>query len=263
MLDEAWTKVETHRENEMSGGILLLDDCHNHIWEVNRLVERFATITNPHMKLILVLTKHHWNPRSKSPAIFTRGRGYEVSRLSGSEMNGLLDLLDRRGEVKALVEDRFLGFARAERRRRLEERCASDMFVCLKNIFGFESIDNIILREYADMSELHQEIYRTVSAMEAAGVKVHRQLIIRTLGIAAQSISGILDNLSDIVSEYTISEREGLYGWRCRHAVIAEIVTKWKFADEDETYRLYESIINNLNPTYELEIRTVRNMCDM
>jgi len=137
------------------------------------------------------------------------------------------------------------------------------LFVCLKNILGFERIDDIILQEYAELDEGYQDIYRTVAAMEAAGVKVHRQLVIRTLGIEAEHIASILDNLADIITEYTINERRGLFGWRGRHEVIAETLTSYKFADQEETYNLFERIINNLKPTYDIEVRTIRDMCDM
>jgi hypothetical protein len=99
--------------------------------------------------------------------------------------------------------------------------------------------------------------------MQAAGVRVHRQLVIRTLGIPAQSISSVLENLSDIVTEYTIDERHGFYGWQCRHDVIAEILTKYKYASQEETFQLFETIVNHLNPSYDIEVRTIRDICDV
>jgi hypothetical protein len=99
--------------------------------------------------------------------------------------------------------------------------------------------------------------------MQAAGVKVHRQLVIRTLGVKAQAIASILDNLVDIISEYPINEKEGFYGWRVRHGVIAEILTKYKYNDQEEAFSLFGRIIDNLVLTNNVEIRTLREMCDM
>ena len=69
------------------------------------------------------------------------------------------------------------------------------MFVCLRSIFASESFDDIILREYASLAPNLQDIYRYVAAMENAGVKVHRQLLIRLLNIPASTISSALDAL--------------------------------------------------------------------
>ena len=52
----------------------------------------------------------------------------------------------------------------------------------MKNIFGMEAFDNIILREFNELNEDYQEIYRRVAGMEAAGIRVHRK---RALGTRA------------------------------------------------------------------------------
>jgi len=156
----------------------------------------------------------------------------------------------------------FSGFSWQERHRRLVDRCEKDFFVCLKNIFAHESLDDIILREFASLEISLQEIYRHVAAMENAGVRVHRQLIIRLLGIPAGKTASILDQLTDIVNEYDVDVKEGIYGWRCRHGVIAGIVTKYKFSDIDRTIDLFEKVIDAIRPTFDIEIRTIRDLCN-
>ena len=79
------------------------------------------------------------------------------------------------------------------------------MFVCMRNIFASESFDDIILREFAELPGAYQDIYRHVAALEDAGVRVHRQLVIRLLGLPMAAIAGILEMLTDIVTEYTIT----------------------------------------------------------
>ena len=106
-----------------------------------------------------------------------------------------------------------------------------------------------------------QKIYRLVSAMESAGVNVHRQLVIRLLGIPAEAVSASLTYLIDIIHEYPVSEREGIYGWKGRHPVITDIVTKYKMTDEKEFYQLFETVIDNIIPTYDIEIRTIKQLC--
>lgn len=141
------------------------------------------------------------------------------------------------------------------------DRCGADTFVCMKNIFEFESMDDIILHEYAGLSDDNRDIYRIVAAMEAAGVRVHRQFVIRVLNLKAGSIGRILDNLSDIISEREVNHKEGIYEWSGRHMVISEILSKHEFRDQAEIFSLLSTVADNINPTYGIELRTIRELC--
>ena len=133
--------------------------------------------------------------------------------------------------------------------------------MCLKNIFGSEKFDDVILREFATLHTDLQDIYRHVAAMENAGVRVHRQLVIRMLGIDPASIQSILNGLEGIILEYEIYKRESVYGWRGRHPIITEIVAKYKYFDENQLLSLFETLIESISPTYEIEVRTIREFC--
>jgi hypothetical protein len=184
-----------------------------------------------------------------------------LNRLDLTEIEKLLTLVDASPDLQPLVESSFAGFSRSERKRRLIAKCESDTFVCLKNIFASEKFDDIVLREFAELDDGLREIYRLVSAMESSGINVHRQLIIRLLGMPATNVAASLANMLDIIHEYTISEREGIYGWKGRHPVITGIITKYKMTDEKEFFKLFEDVIDNLIPTYDIEIRTIQQLC--
>ena len=207
-------------------------------------------------------SKNHWNHRVKWAEIYQYGQEFELRKLRGSEITSLLNLIDTQPSIRALVESNFGGFSRPERRRRLIDRCESDTFVCLKNIFASERFDDIILREFASLDQNSQEIYRLVAAMENSGVHVHRQLVIRVLNIPAMSISAVLGHLADIIDEYEISKRDGVYGWKGRHPVIVDIIASNKFNDLDQIESLFNRVIDNLAPTIEIEIRTIRQLCN-
>ena len=85
----------------------------------------------------------------------------------------------------------------------------------------------------------------------------------RTLGISGDSIPSVLTNLDEIINEYTVSKRDGIYGWGVRHYVIAGIISRYKFHDVQKRISLFEKVIDNISPTYEIEIRTVRELCSM
>jgi hypothetical protein len=261
LLVDQWASVANQCRDQGKVGLLVVDDAHSHLYQINDLADRLFADDNGHLKLVLIATRHQWNPRVKSPTLYRNGREFSLVRLSNEEIERLLQLVDLVEPLRRLVEPMFTGFTRAERRRRLVDRCEADMFVCLKNIFASESFDDIILREYADLAPELQDIYRYISAMETAGVRVHRQLLIRILRIPAGSISAALDRLTDIISEYEIDVREGIYGWRTRHTVIADIITRFKFNDLRKIIELFELVISNLSPTYEIEIRTIRDLC--
>jgi hypothetical protein len=263
LIPSQWVQVADELRQREQVGVLFIDEVHAHLHEVNDLVDRLVSADNGHLKLILASTRNHWYPRMKTPNIYKYGKEFVLSKLSNDEIDQLLTLVEQQPQVRTLVEKTFSGFSKPEQRRRLAVRCQADMFVCLKNIFSVEAFDDIILREYAGLEQSDQEIYRYVAAMENAGVRVHRQLVIRTLGISGQFVPQILLNLQDIVSEYDIDEAKGIYGWRCRHSVIADIITRFKFNDLEALIALFERVIDNISPTYEIEIRTIRELCNL
>lgn len=262
LLAHDWRGVASLLKNKNEKGILFVDDAHMHLSEINNLIDLLSLDENNSLKVLLTSTRNKWYPRIKSPTIFNKGEEFVVKKLNELEIECLLNLVDTHPDLQPLVVNSFAGFSRNERKRRLTAKCESDTFVCLKNIFASEQFDDIVLREFADLEPELREIYRLVSAMESAGVNVHRQLVIRLLGIPAQSVSASLINLVDIIHEYTISDREGIYGWRGRHPVITDIITKYKMQDENEYYQLFEKVIDGIIPTYDVEIRTIKQLCD-
>ncbi|NIY75868.1 hypothetical protein HED22_09450 [Thalassospira sp. HF15] len=260
---DGWIKIDAELRRTKQTGVLLIDEAHQHLHEINKLVDEICKHETLALRLILISSKHHWNPRLKSPNIFAHGVLYETGSLTVREIDSLLDILQSKTEISDLVESRFTGFSRSERRNRLLERCGSDMFVCMKNIFGFESFDDIILREYGSLNSDYQETYKQVAGMQAAGIRVHRQMVIRTIGIHATQITRYLDDLDGIIEEKTISEKHGIYGWSVRHHTIAGIISKYKLSDQDEYYNLLDRTIELINPTYFIEVHSINEMCDM
>jgi len=261
LLFDEWRSVAKDLKKRKEQGVLLIDDAHNHLYEINSLIDLLSADDNYNLKILLTSTRNHWHPRVKTPNFFLKGKEHVLKKLDEIEIEGLLSLVESHSDLQPLIENSFSGFSRTERKRRLVAKCESDTFVCLKNIFASEQFDDIVLREFAELDVNLQEIYRLVSAMESAGVNVHRQLVIRLLGISAEAVSASLINLVDIIHEYSISEREGIYGWKGRHPVITDIVTKYKMPDEEEYYKLFETVIENIIPTYDVEIRTIKQLC--
>ncbi|MEQ1639051.1 MAG: SIR2 family protein [Methylococcales bacterium] len=263
LIASEWANIARRLNKSSAKGALFIDEAHLHLHQINLLVDILHSEHIFDLKLILVSSKNHWNPRIKTPAIYKSGHEFSLGKLRSEEIDGLLNLIDSKPAVRALVEDSFTGFSRYEKRRRLVDRCEAETFVCLKNIFSSEKFDDIILREFASLDTQYQEIYRIVAAMESSGIRVHRQLIIRLLNIPASYVNSALTNLTDIIHEYTINEREGIYGWRGRHSVIVSLLTKYKYQEISMFIELFERVIDAISPTFDIEIRTIRELCNI
>ncbi len=261
---EAWVKVAAECARKKVDAVLFVDDAHIHLRHLDKLIDAIETSGSPpYLRLLLVSSPAHWHVRTKTPNVYRIGIEYTIQRLSYNEINSLLDLFDRKREISALVEAAFSGFSRQDKLRRLSERCRSDMFVCLKNIFGFDSLDDIILTDFGDMDSDLQDIYRVVAAMEASRIRVHRQLVMRLLGIRADFIQSIVTRLAGTIVERTVSEDDGIYVWRGRHPVISGIILKYKYNTQDDLFDLYNKVIEYINPSYEIERLTVDELCDI
>lgn len=258
---ELWRSVAATLASDESFGVLFIDEASSHLPEINRLADALAADNNTALGLVLASARSSWAPRIKSSQLYRRGREHLLRKLDIGEIDRLLLLVDNNPTVSAVIENSFKGFSRAERRRRLVERCEQDFFVCMRNIFASEKFDDIILREYAALDSNNQSIYRLVAALQSAGVTVHRQLIIRLLNIPAQQVNSILAGLSDVVVERTVNSVEGIYGWIGRHPVISEIISRYKYGDQQDFYELLVKVIKGTAATYSIEVRSLRDLC--
>ena len=263
LFDEGWAETAAILKNRKLKGILFIDNASAHLLEINRLLDRLEPEDGNYFKILVCSARVNWRPRVKNPNLYRFGKEYNISRLSNNEIDGLLLLVDRELEIRKLVERTFSGFSPQERRRRLISRCESDMFVCLKNIFASEKFDDIILREYAGLPEEYREVYRVVSALESAGVRVHRQMVIRMLGVDVNNLSNLLHNMTDIINEHVVDDKLGIYSWRGRHAVITAIIANYKFGNDEAWEKLFDTVIEQISPTYNIEVRSLRDMCSV
>lgn len=259
---EDWLMVAKKLKADSSSGFLFIDDAYEHIYDLNQFFDRISAEELFSLKIVFTSTRNQWNPRIKSPSLLNLTKFFHMEKLDGNEITDLLKLIENNSEISNLVDGTFLSFSSSERRVRLVERCDKDFFVCLKNIYGTEKFDDIVLREYAMVPEQYRDIYKYVAALEHSGVRVHRQLILRLLGVPLNDVAAALSNLTDIIHEYPINERNGIYGWKGRHPVIMGIVCEYKFAETGDFAKLFEDVIAALVPSVGIEVRTMISLCD-
>jgi hypothetical protein len=256
-----WLDLATRLSGSALPSVLVIDDCTTQQRQVNLLVDGLAQLDQPRLRLILTAQTSQWEPRTKSPRLFRHGIVEELGRLDEREVDSLLDLVHQTPEVRRLVDKNFLEKSRQQKVQAIRIRCSADMFVALKYLFSTDSLDTILLREYAELKEELQDVYRVVAGLEAAGARVHRQLVIRLLSVRADLLQSYLAILGGLVEEFDIAPERGLYGWKTRHEVVAGVIAKYKLADEKQLVRLLEDIIEALNPTLFLERSTVSSLC--
>lgn len=262
-LHTRWRDAARELAKNGTHGVLLIDNAPNDLPEINDLVDLLANEKLTSLRLILCASPNQWHPRVKTPHLYKQGVEYSLSRISANEIDRLLSLVETDAQLRPLVEADFLGYSRSEKRQRLVDTCSADMFVCLRRIFSSESFDDIVLREYAELADAEREIYRVIAAMESTGVHVHRQLVIRLLSINADAVAGTLNRLSGIIEESTVSERQGIYAWFGRHRVIMNIIARHKYFDKVQRFELISNVIDAVQPTYDIEIRTLKELCSV
>lgn len=258
---DAWLAVREKLAAQGLQGYLFIDDCTHEIKHVNMLANRLAKHDDAALKLVLTATLGNWEPRLKSPALFERGLEKKLSRLSRNDIDNLLKLVEHQSSIKGLVERSFANLSRRQKVKQLSKKARADMFVCLKNVFGRDELDMILLREFAALDEEQQKLYQLVAALHAMCGPVHRQLVLRLLDVSGTDIKPLLDSLEGLIEEDVVSERDGIFVWRTRHEVIAQTLSRYKFADPIEKSKLIGDVIANANPLVRLELRNVREMC--
>jgi hypothetical protein len=136
------------------------------------------------------------------------------------------------------------------------------MFVALKYIFASDTLDEILLREYASLPDQLAQIYRHVAAIHAMGIGASRQLVIRGLNLMADEIATILSHVEDVIEEREVGSAEGIYEWTTRHEVVAQTLVRYKYFNEDEWFNVLRSLVTDCNPTIYFEQRMLRQLCN-
>ena len=256
-----WLRTETILREQGKVAVILIDECLPFLRQLNELCHRLARSEHSSLRILITANHAQWVPRIKSPEIFRHGIIERISELNDSEISDLVSLLETSQEVRNLVPSKFNNMPRVARIERLRRRCQADMFVCLKHIFSFQSLDQILLAEYAELDPTQQDIYRLVSFLETACGTVHRQMVLRLVEISASGVTQRLKELEGLVDEYDIDINKGLYGWRTRHSVISKVLTQYKYADESEVSETLRKVIDGINPTTWIELKMLREIC--
>lgn len=261
LVPETWLAFEAALRDTPERAILLVDDCPAFQRQVNALIRRLPA-EDSRLTLLVTADTSTWRLRQKDPRLYSHASAVLLQELTKDEIRDLRDLVMGRPAMRALVSEGFLALrGQAEQLYHLETRCSADMFVCLKALFSSETVDQIILREYAALGAPFSDVYRLTALLEAAGALPHRQMILRVGSFEPSLVSSALGVLDGLVFEEEAHAALGIYLWRTRHPEIARVLSAYKAADPSEFFSLLERVIESANPTYFCESRTLRELC--
>lgn len=257
-----WLEAVQILANVQQRAVIVIDDCPRFQRDINNLVDSIVEKRYSNVGLLLSAQTSEWNGRMKSRWIYSRGIVERLRRLEPIDIANLLNLIETQGGIRELVDKPFRDLPPNERETLIKMRAGDDMFVALKYIFASDSLDDILLREYASLSPEMQQIYRYVAAVHATGTPAHRQLLLRSLNLMADRVSDILKSLEDIIQEREVSSIEGIYEWATRHELVAQTIVRYKYFEDEEWSSKLKSIIEDCNPTVYFEQKMLRSLCN-
>ncbi len=252
---DAWKAVANECLRRQEVCLLMIDDSLEHLQEINDLCRSLSRTGNRFLKLVLTAHGGIWDIRTKNAVLLKDGAVRRLVGLDGDEIGAMADLVLQRPEFLGLLDSGIRTASRDEIIYDLRIRCSNDMFVALKYLFSLRSLDEIILREFNDLSPPAQEVYKLVAGLQALGLPVHRQLVLRMRALSPERIAAVLQELDGMVFETEQERDPGIFEWSCRHQVIANTLTQYKYADGNDLYDLAITAVRLLNTSVLLERR--------
>jgi len=261
---QAWAELARIAKAKSRVVYLLIDEAFKHLTGVNRLVQSLHEDENTSLRLVLCAHSSSWEQRSKSGLLRRFGREETLSLLQDREIESLVDLIRSQQSIRTLLDPPIGMASRPEQIDLVKQQAHGDMFVALKYCFPGTSLDEIVLREFADLPEDVQEVYKIACLLEATYAHASRQIILEVLGLDWTYISTITDRSRGVLDQRLVDAREGLWVWRTRHPVIAQVIARFKYGanNEDELYYVLRKIVEALNAAMLLDRYIVPNLCD-
>lgn len=184
---------------------------------------------------------------------------FQLGRLSSSEAEDLVDLLERHNSLGFLApkskEDRIAAF--------MEKGTADrQLLVALHELTLGKPFEEIILDEYQKITpDNARRLYLDISTMHQFGVVARAGAISRVSGVRFSDFeSDFFLPLSDIVS--VVDDRyTGDKGYVCRHARVAQIVFGEACPNDTEKSVQLERILSGLDIAYSSDERIIESIC--
>lgn len=259
---EPWLEVASSAKAGNRPVFLLVDEASKHLSGLNRLVAELDRESNSYLRIVCTAHLSAWTQRAVSGLLRKSGREETLKILQKQDVRNLVDLIRTQSDIGKLVDPQFAGMSRSNQINAVHTQCEADMFVALKYCFPGDGIDEIILKEYRDLSEDVQEVYKVAALLGATYAMPSRQLILDVVGYSWEEIPVILKQSRGVLTERLVNAKEGIYTWSTRHPIISQVLVRFKYTDQDELYYAYRRIVATLNSAMLLDRNIIPSICN-
>jgi len=259
---EQWGDVARGLQRAGKRAFLLVDDAFRHLTGINRLANQLADEKLDSLGVVLTAHSAAWSQRSKSGVLTRLGTETKLQRLDEGEIDSLVQLIRSNDDIRSLLDPVSQNMTRDQQIQLVKNKSAADMFVALKYLFATSGLDQIVLAEFAGLEDDVQEIYKVAALLEATYASAPRQVVLEVLDLAWSDIATILNRTKGVLHQKEVNRRDGLYVWRTRHPVIAQVISRFKYSDDAELYFILRKVIDALNSSMLLDRQIVPNLCD-
>ncbi|WP_272911741.1 P-loop NTPase [Loktanella sp. M215] len=104
---DEWRNVARALEESQRNAVMVLDDAHLYLHEINNLINWLHDDGSKRLRLILTSAKNHWKPRIKTANLYKSVELIELSTLDPTEIGSLLSLVQGVPEIAKLVDKKL------------------------------------------------------------------------------------------------------------------------------------------------------------
>lgn len=267
---ETWKDVEADHRGRGQKACVFFDEPNASQFAINQLCDYVHSTPGCALTILISYHPNIWSYRTKSPALVKHAAVHDLSRLTPADIDSVASHVRSRPRLASILTPAAQPLTHREIRDLIRSKATSDLFVSLKYLFERKSLDEIILKEFDQLGREQPSgfpvdirgLYEMVCFLETIGVHVHRQMVLRLVGLEAGLIAEALKLLDGIVFE---QERdalvEGIYIWRTRHPRIARIIAESKFS-ASRRYETIKAVVKSINSASKVERQFCSQLCN-
>jgi len=225
--------------------VIFVDDASDHLAPLQAAVGTLRATKQPAI-FVLAERQNEWRQRRQSIS----AKEFAIESLSDQEIGRLLDFL---AEHKAL--NKLESLPRDLQVMAIREKHGKELLVAMKEATEGKGFDAIIEDEYRSIaSPLSRTIYLAVACSYQHGAYLRDGVLASMLGMGIDKLyeetKGTLDG---VVLYDCIDEASGIYGARCRHRTIAQIVWE-RCGNPGERDAMLQQQISALNLNFRADV---------
>ncbi len=233
---------------------IFVDQASKRLREIRSLFDHIGSIG---AKLTVVTTEriNEWNTNCQELSDLV-SKEYRLGYLSESEINSLIDLLEKHKSLGALDKK-----SKEERQHAFKQHAGRQLLVALHEATLGRKFEDIIEDEYRGVVPFQaQSIYLTICVLNRLGVPVRAGVISRIHEVSFEDFKRDFFSPLEMVVQTHRNEILNDFVYTARHPEIAQIVFERILNTEESRFDLYARCLRGLNIDYSVDRQAVRMM---